>query len=112
MPVRDGVPAASGQQPVPGTISPAGEALLSQGRAQRAAGETALAAVALERALRIEPRRPEIWLELARVRMDEGNFPQAEQLARKARSLAAPDGPLSRSIDQLVSEAEAQAGSP
>jgi hypothetical protein len=60
--------------------------LALQDEAQRAAtaGDLSKATQILERALRIEPDRPELWIELARVHLKEGNPAQAEQFARKA----------------------------
>lgn len=60
--------------------------LALQDEAQRAAtaGDLSKAAQILERAIRIEPDRPELWIELARVHLKEGNPAQAEQFARKA----------------------------
>jgi tetratricopeptide (TPR) repeat protein len=48
-----------------------------------------LAAATLERALRMEPDHPQLWLELAEVRQAQHNYPQAEVMGRKA--LAAAD---------------------
>src|SRR5437773_5018194 len=45
--------------------------LLDGARADAAAGRLANAAASLERALRIEPRNPRLWQELARVRSEE-----------------------------------------
>ena len=60
--------------------------LALQDEAQRAAtaGDLSKATQILERAIRIEPDRPELWIELARVHLKEGNPAQAEQFARKA----------------------------
>jgi len=60
--------------------------LALQDEAQRAAtaGDFSKATQILERAIRIEPDRAELWLELARVHLKEGNAAQAEQFARKA----------------------------
>lgn len=93
-------------------MSPAGESLLAQGRAQRNAGELGQASMTLERAIRIDPDQPALWLELARVHLDEGNFTQAEQLARKAGSLTPADSPLRASIDTVVEEALRRQGRP
>ncbi len=50
-----------------------------------------LAAANIERALRIEPENPLLWIELAKIRQAEGNSTQAETLAKRAlRSTAAP----------------------
>jgi Tfp pilus assembly protein PilF len=60
--------------------------LALQDEAQRAAtaGDFSKATQILERAIRIEPDRAELWIELARVHLKEGNAAQAEQFARKA----------------------------
>jgi Flp pilus assembly protein TadD len=83
----------------------AGESLLLAGSEQRRAGDLGQASMTLERALRIEPHQPVLWLELARVRLDEGNFGQAEQLAHKASSLTPSGGSLAESIRAVIDEA-------
>ena len=69
-------------------INPASQALIRQAIAQHEAGDRAGAEASLERALRIDSRNPQIWLELSRLRLMEENFVQAENLSRKALSLA------------------------
>jgi Flp pilus assembly protein TadD len=91
-------------------LGPAGEALLIQGANERRAGDYPAAAATLERALRIEPGAPALWLELARVRLLAGDFAQAEQLARKAGSLAAPGSALAGESRQLAEEARRRGG--
>lgn len=93
--------------PPPGrqTMSAAGESLLLQGRSQRLAGELAQASASLERAIRIQPGQAEIWLELARVRLLEGNRDQAVQLARKALSLAPEHSAVAEQSLELIAEA-------
>ncbi len=66
----------------------AAAALLAQAHDHRTAGRLPEAAVTLERALRIAPREPRIYRELAEVRLAEGKVAQAEQFARKGISLA------------------------
>ncbi len=88
--------------------SPAVDALLGQARALRAEGQHELAAVKLERALRIEPRGAELWLELARVRYDMGDFAAAAQFADRARRLAGNDDDLARVAEQLALAARTQ----
>ena len=75
----------------PATLSPASQALVTQAQAQRKRGDLPGATVSLERALRIEPRNPLLWVEMARLRMDQRNFPQAEAMARKALSMSIGD---------------------
>src|SRR5712691_11567484 len=52
--------------------------LMDSARADNAAGKLANAAASLERALRIEPRNPRLWQELARLRLKQGDYAQAE----------------------------------
>jgi Flp pilus assembly protein TadD len=75
----------------PATLSPASQALVTQAQAQRKRGDLPGATVSLERALRIEPRNPLVWIEMGRLRMDQRNFPQAEAMARKALSMSIGD---------------------
>lgn len=63
-------------------------ALVNQADQQSAAGELPAAGASLERALRIEPRNPVLWQKLAQVRLDQGEFRRAENLAAKANALA------------------------
>ncbi|MBS0396329.1 MAG: hypothetical protein JSR54_17055, partial [Proteobacteria bacterium] len=44
-----------------------------------------------DRALRIEPQNPLLWIEVARLRLAESDARQAESCARKALALAAGD---------------------
>ena len=91
-------------------LGPAGEALLIQGENERRAGDYPAAAATLERALRIAPGAPALWLELARVRLLEGDFAQAEQLARKAGSLAPAGSPAALESARVLEEARRQGG--
>jgi hypothetical protein len=75
----------------PATLSPASKSLVSQAQAQRKKGDLPGATASLERALRIEPNNPLLWIEMGRLRMDQQNFAQAESLGRKALSMAVGD---------------------
>ena len=86
-------------------VSPASQALLNESRSHAAAGRDAQAAASIERALRIEPRHPLLWLELGNLRLKEGDYAQAESLGRKALSLSAGDAALSARAQQLISAA-------
>src|SRR5881409_433153 len=68
--------------------------LMDTARADAAAGRLANAAATLERALRIEPRNPRLWQELARVRMKQGDYAQAESTAARSNSWAGGDSGL------------------
>ncbi len=78
------------------SLSPASKALVAQAQTQIAAKNYSLAAGSLERALRIEPDNPLLWIELGKVRQAEGNFLQAENMGRKAVSMSA-SAPKTRS---------------
>lgn len=122
-------PAPSGTaQPSPGTPAPASEAapaapekpytpparqfrlgaastaLLSQAHAQAAGGDFGQAAATLERALRIEPENPLLWIELGRVRLGENNPQQADSMGRKALSLATGDPSAQASAWKLIGD--------
>jgi cytochrome c-type biogenesis protein CcmH/NrfG len=74
---------APGQaQPKPGTSVTL--ALQDESRRAAAAGDLPKAIQILERAIRIQPDRAELWIDLARLHLKEGNPAQAEQFARKA----------------------------
>lgn len=73
-------------------LGAAARSLVAQAQSQLAARNYPMASATIERALRIEPENPLLWLELAKVRQAEGNYSQAENLARRAlsRSTQAP----------------------
>jgi tetratricopeptide (TPR) repeat protein len=83
------------------TLNPASRALIVQSQSQAAARNYSAAAGSLERALRIEPENPLLWIELGKVRQAEGNFVQAENMGRKAISMA-PAAPKARSAAWLL----------
>lgn len=87
-------------------VSPASQALLNESRSHSAAGRYPQAVAAIERAIRIEPRQPVLWLELGNIRLKEGDFLQAESLGRKVLSLSAGDAALSARAQQLISAAK------
>lgn len=61
--------------------------LLHKAHVQASAGQLEKAGASLERALRIEPRNPALWQELARNRLDQGQNVEAENLAAKSNAL-------------------------
>jgi len=95
--------------PPPSTPPPpsrtATDSLLQQGRTQAAAANYALATSTLERALRINPRDAELWLELGRVKLKQGDRAQAENMGRRALSLAGANGELRARCEALIAAA-------
>ena len=75
----------------PAKLSPASQALVTQAQAQRKRGDLPGATVSLDRALRIEPSNPLLWIEMGRLRMDQRNYSQAEAMGRKALAMAVGD---------------------
>ena len=81
--------------------------LMQSARADTAAGRLSSAAASLERALRIEPRNPRLWHELARVRLKQGDYPQAEATALRSNTWAGNDPALRAANQRIVTEARA-----
>ncbi len=92
-------------------ISPASQALLAESRAHLARGDHGQAAATLERALRIDPRQPLLWLELAEIRLAEGELAQAESLAQKALTFTAGQPELEGRAQTVIRRARAGVGS-
>ena len=75
--------------PPPAPELPAAAAsLASQAEKQRQQGDYVAAAATLERAIRIQPREAYLWNRLARVRLDQKNYTQANSLAQKSNALS------------------------
>ena len=85
-------------------------ALLNKAHQQSAAGRMDAASADLERALRIEPRNPVLWQELARVRLEQGQYRQAENMAAKSNALAAGSRYLQRENWRIIGEARSRRG--
>ena len=79
-------------------------------RADVDVGRLAKAGASLERALRIEPRNPRLWHELARVRLKQADYAQAESVAARSNSWAASDNYLRAENWRLIGEARSAHG--
>src|SRR3954466_9236328 len=103
--------APSSSAPAPGSPPPARTenaavaGLLDPARADRDSGRLATAAAAPERAPRNDPRNPRLWQELARVRLKQGDYAQAESTARRSNSFAANDNALRAENWRLIAQA-------
>ncbi|MDE2447509.1 MAG: tetratricopeptide repeat protein [Gammaproteobacteria bacterium] len=86
-------------------LGSATSALVTQAHQQAASGDTVQAAATLERALRIEPENPLVWIELGRVRLAENNAAQANAMGRKALALATGDPSAQSSAWHLIADA-------
>ena len=110
--VRQPEPGGPVPEPAPPLPAPAARTenlaiagLLDGARADAAAGRLANAAASLERALRIEPKNPRLWHQLALVRLRQGDYAQAESLAARSNTWAASDAELKAANDRVIEEA-------
>jgi tetratricopeptide (TPR) repeat protein len=85
-------------------LSPATAALVAQAHKQETGGDYAPAAATLERALRIEPENPLLWIELGQIRLSEGNAAQADSMGHKALALATGDTQAQASAWRLIAD--------
>ena len=72
-------------------LGPATNALVGQAHAASAKGDYLTAMSTLERAVRIEPRNPLVWIEMSKIRLASGEAVQAESVARKAVAFSEGD---------------------
>jgi len=100
-PSSGSVPAANAAaSAAPAPRNGAAVALQSQAAAASRAGDFEQAAATLERAVRIAPDDAELWLALARLRLQQGQNQQAFELARRAQSFAPPgSAALAQALD-------------
>lgn len=100
--------------PAPAPATPAGSAavasLVASAHVDAAAGRLTQSAASLERALRIEPRNPHLWQELARVRLKQGDYAQAESFAARSNSWASGDSRLRAENWRLIAQAREARG--
>ncbi|MEJ2060137.1 MAG: tetratricopeptide repeat protein [Gammaproteobacteria bacterium] len=90
--------------------NPAVVALLNEAERQSLAGQYDEAATNVERALRIAPRDANLWHELAKLRLQQGQLQQAEALAHRSNSLAGQDRALQARNWALIAQARAKRG--
>lgn len=86
-------------------LGAASSALVAQAQKQAKGGDTVAATATLERALRIEPDNPLLWIELGRMRLQENNAAQAQSFGRKALALATGDPRAQSSAWRLIADA-------
>ena len=79
--------------------------LVESSRTSRASGDYSQALANIERAIRIEPRNPYLWLELGETHLSRGNAQQAASTARKAMSVAGADRVAKMAAEGLLERA-------
>jgi len=86
------------------TLGPASTSLVAQAQLQQSSGDLAMASSSIERALRIEPNNPLLWLEMSKLRQAENNYAQAESMARKALSKATGDAKVQAAAWRAIAD--------
>ena len=71
--------------------------MLAQSETLRQDGKLPQAVALLERAIRLEPSRGDLWVQLGRLRFEEGELARAEQYARKGIALTRVAEPARKS---------------
>ena len=109
VPSTPNAPAPPGEpppRPVPKQyrLGPASTALVAQAHKQMTGGDFGLAAATIERAMRIEPDNPLLWIELGRVRYTSGDYSQADSMGHKALALATGDVQAQASAWRLIAD--------
>jgi hypothetical protein len=95
--------------PVP-NLAPAVNALVEQAEQQRQSRDYVGATATLERALGIQPQEPYIWNRLARVRMEQGLYAQAGNLASRSNALAGNQATLKQDNWSIIAAARRAVG--
>lgn len=86
-------------------LSPATRSLVTQARTLVSRGDLEGASSTLDRALRIEPNNPLLWIERGRLRLAENDPHQAEGCGRKALALASGDRGTQAQAGRLLADA-------
>lgn len=84
--------------------------LVDAARADTAGGKLDAAVASLERALRIEPRNPSLWQELAKLRLQQGQYQQAEGLAARSNGWAGSNKALRAENWRIIGQARLKRG--
>ena len=85
-------------------------ALSDAARTDAAGGRLDAAVASLERALRIEPRNPALWQNLAKLRLEQGQYQQAEGLAARSNGWAGDDKTLRAENWRIIGQARLKRG--
>jgi Tfp pilus assembly protein PilF len=84
--------------------------LMASAQSDASAGRLASAAASMERAIRLEPRNPRLWHELARVRLMQKEYGQAEHVALRSNSLSRGDSSLRTQNWNIIAQAREARG--
>lgn len=106
-----GLPSSpTGKAAAPVSDNTAVVALMDNARADIAGGKPDAAIASLERALRIEPRNPFLWQELAKLRLQQGQYQQAEGFAARSNGWAGNNKTLMADNWRIIGQARLKRG--
>jgi predicted Zn-dependent protease len=83
---------------------------MDQARIEASAGRLGNAAASMERAIRLEPRNPRLWQELARLRLTQRDFVQAENVAMRSNSFTRGDYAMRAANWDIIAQAREARG--
>ena len=104
----EGAPTAVEAAPL--SDNPVVVSLLEQADGFAASGQLDRAAASVERGLRIAPKDASLWQKLARIRLEQGRYHQAESLAKKSIALARGRPGMIADNWKIIAEARRAAG--
>jgi predicted Zn-dependent protease len=84
--------------------------LTDQARTEASAGRLDNAAASMERAIRLEPKNARLWQELARLRLNQHDYVQAEHVAMKANTLTRGDYAIRAQNWDIIAQAREARG--
>lgn len=102
-------PDAEPVEPAPDAAA-AVDDLQSRALAAQAGGDWNRAAALLGRALRIDGERGELYLQIAEVRLGQGRFAAAEQVARRGLSVSTDDPARASALWRVIAQARSARG--
>jgi Flp pilus assembly protein TadD len=103
-----GAPAEEAEPEAGSGSAAAVQELVASSRTSLASGNYAHAMADIERAIRIEPRNPYLWLELGEIHLSRDDPRQAAATARKAMSVAGADDVAREAAGDLLERASLQ----
>jgi Tfp pilus assembly protein PilF len=84
--------------------------LTDQARTEASAGRLENAAASMERAIRLEPRNPRLWQELARLRLIQQDYVQAENVAMRSNTFTRGDYAMRAENWSIIAQAREARG--
>jgi Tfp pilus assembly protein PilF len=83
---------------------------MDQARTEASAGRLGNAAASMERAIRLEPKNPRLWQELARLRLNQRDYAQAEHVAMRSNTLTRGDYAMRAQNWDIIAQAREARG--